>query len=212
MNGSFAPCTLQEGLDIWQTGCPLCQGEHALKVSRKTHRSPNLLKFPAFGQAARCKAQVRLWCHPQWMCFCLGGFCSQKENPNSLLILIPSVLLWSVCTSYFLYFIYPEFKKCLENALKHMLGFLESSCAGPGFGCQWSLWVSPNSGYSMTIWLYNSIIVLSSSTWLKRSIFIICSINHSRWATSHFHLSLYICFTGLLIYSCWHSILLCDNF
>lgn len=45
------PCALQEGFDIWQAD--LCvRDEHALKVCRKTLRSPNLLQSPAFGQGA----------------------------------------------------------------------------------------------------------------------------------------------------------------
>lgn len=73
----------------------------SLKVFRKTHRSPNLLKSPALGQAARCEAQVKLWCHPQWMCFSWEvsapmesknvlhhHYWKQKENPHILLILI----------------------------------------------------------------------------------------------------------------------------
>lgn len=74
VSGSFAPFTLQEGLDIWKTDLYV-RDEHALEVYRKTQRSPELLKSLAFCQASRCKAQVRLWCHPQWMCFGLGGFC-----------------------------------------------------------------------------------------------------------------------------------------
>lgn len=65
----------RKGLTSGKQTDPCVRDEHALNVSRKTHRSLNLLKSPSFGQAARCKAQVRLWCHPQWMCFCLGGFC-----------------------------------------------------------------------------------------------------------------------------------------
>lgn len=50
----------------------LCvKDEKALKVCMKTHRIPNLLESPT----ARCKAQARLWFHPQWMCLCLGCCC-----------------------------------------------------------------------------------------------------------------------------------------
>lgn len=43
--------------------------------------------------------------------------------------------------------------------------------------------------------------------WLKRNIFIICTVNHSRWAMSRFQFWLYSCMTWLLIYSYWYSVL-----
>lgn len=53
----------------------------------------------------------------------------------------------------------------------------------------------------------SSIIDLFSSMWLKRNIFIICTINHSRWPMSRFQFWLYCCMTWLLIYSSWYSVL-----
>lgn len=44
-----------------------------------------------------------------------------------------------------------EFKKCFRNALRHVVGFLGLSSAGPGVGCWWTLWgpskISDTSAY-----------------------------------------------------------------
>lgn len=41
----------------------------------------------------------------------------------------------------------------LDNTVRHRVGFLDVSCAGPGVGLQWSLWVPSSSGCSVILWL-----------------------------------------------------------
>lgn len=140
-------------------------------------------------------------------------FIITTENRRKILISYKSYYLQSFLGLYVSHIFSISSIQSLRSAWK----MLSSTC--------WDFWSCPMQGQELDVsdpcgflptqdilWLYNSIIVLSSSMWLKRNIFIICGINHSGWPTSHFHLSLCICIIGLLIYSCWHSIPLLVSF
>ena len=77
------PVLCRKGLTSGKQTDLCVKDENALKVCTKTRGIPNLPKSPTFYQAARCKAWARLWFHPQWMCFCLGGCCCRRVQECS---------------------------------------------------------------------------------------------------------------------------------
>ena len=164
VNCSFAPCTLQEGLDIWQTDWPLCQGWKCIESLHENSRNPKLAKVSNL--LPSCKVQ---------------GLGKTLISP-AMDVILPGLLLPSWGPRMFFIIINENKKK----------SYLLQSFSG--------LYVSQIGSTS-------SVIVLFSSMWLKRNIFIICTINRLRWPVSHFQFWLYSCITWLLIYSYWHSIL-----
>lgn len=113
VNCSFAPQTLQEGLDIWQTDWPLCEGWKCIESLCENSQNPKLSEVSNLLPSCKVQGPGKTLISPT-MDVLLPGLLLLSWGPRMFFIIIienekkiltSSVILRPVCTSYWLYFI-----------------------------------------------------------------------------------------------------------